>query len=152
MWKGGVRVIILDDKKNMLLVRQRHDDKDIWMVPGGSIEEDENAAQAAVREVREETGLDVAVDRLLWHVEEVSGRGQRFVNFFCGHLLDPLQRPVLGRDPELAEDRQVLQEAVFMPREEVAKLEVLYPEYLKDEFWHLLESGQLQYNAFRMRD
>ena len=152
MWKGGVRVIILDENKNMLLVRQRHGDKDIWMVPGGGIEENESAAQAAVREVLEETGLDIEVDRLLWHVEEVSERGQRFVNFFFGHPVNPEQKPVLGKDPELPEEKQVLREAVFMPRKEVAELEVLYPEYLKDEFWHLLENGQLQYNAFRMRD
>jgi len=29
---------------------------------------------------------------------------------------------------------------------------VLYPEFLKDEFWYLLESGKLEYNAFRMRE
>ena len=54
--------------------------------------------------------------------------------------------------PELAEDAQVLREVAFLDREEVGKLEVLYPEYLKDEFWQLLDGGQLQYNAFRMRD
>ena len=35
MWIGGVRVIVLDDKGRMLLVKQRHEDNDIWMVPGG---------------------------------------------------------------------------------------------------------------------
>ena len=39
MWTGGVRAIVLDDRKRMLLVRQHHDGKDIWMVPGGTIEE-----------------------------------------------------------------------------------------------------------------
>ena len=152
MWTGGVRAIVLDDKQRMLLVRQHHDGKDIWMVPGGGIEEGESAAEAAIREVKEETGLDIAVDGLLWHVEEVSHRGQRFVNFFMGHLKDPSQKLVLGWDPELAADAQVLREVAFLEREEVAKLEVLYPEYLKDEFWELLDSGKLQYNAFRMRD
>lgn len=152
MWTGGVRAIVLDEERRMLLVRQHHDGKDIWMVPGGSIEEGENAAQAAIREVEEETGLRIAVDGLLWHVEEVSGRGQRFVNFFLGHLKEGEQRLVLGQDPELAEDAQVLRETVFMNREEIGRLEVLYPEYLKDEFWQLLDSGKLQYNAFRMRD
>ena len=152
MWTGGVRAIVLDDKQRMLLVRQHHDGKDIWMVPGGGIEEGESAAEAAIREVKEETDLDIGLDGLLWHVEEVSHRGQRFVNFFMGHLKDPSQKLVLGWDPELAADAQVLREAAFLEREEVAKLEVLYPEYLKDEFWELLDSGKLQYNAFRMRD
>ena len=72
MWKGGVRVILLDGNQRMLLVRQRHEGKDIWMVPGGGIEEGENAVEAGIREVREETGLDIGIDRLLWHVDEVS--------------------------------------------------------------------------------
>lgn len=152
MWTGGVRAIVLDDSKRMLLVRQHHDGRDIWMVPGGGIEEGENAAEAAIREVEEETGLHIAVDGLLWHVEEVSERGQRFVNFFLGHVDGDIQRLELGYDPELAEDAQVLREVAFLDREDVAKLEVLYPEYLKDEFWQLLDSGKLQYNAFRMRD
>ena len=152
MWTGGVRVILLDGNGRMLLVRQHHDEKDIWMVPGGGIEEGENAAEAAIREVKEETGLDIAVDGLLWHVEEVSARGQRFVNFFLGHFTDETQIPALGKDPELSEHDQVLREVVFMGREEMASLPILYPEYLKDEFWELLDSGKLQYNAFRMRE
>ena len=152
MWKGGVRVIVLDEENRMLLVRQRHGEKDIWMVPGGGIEEGESAVEAAVREVKEAAMLDVAIDGLIWHVEEVSGRGQRFVNFFRGHLTCPGGKPVLGLDPELPEDGQVLREALFMSREEMARLPILYPEYLKDEFWDLLESGRLQYDAFRLRE
>ena len=82
MWVGGARAIVLDDKDRMLMVKQHHEDHDIWMVPGGGIEDGESAAEAAVREVKEETGLDIEVGSLVWHVEEVSERGQRFVNFF----------------------------------------------------------------------
>lgn len=150
MWTGGVRAIVLDEDKRMLLVRQHHDGKDIWMVPGGGIEEGEYADEAAVREVQEETGLAIGVDGLLWHVEEVSERGQRFVNFFLCHVKGDAQRLALGHDPELGEDEQVLREVAFLTRKEVSRLEVLYPEYLKDEFWTLLDSGKLQYNAFRV--
>ena len=86
MWIGGVRVIVMDDKNRMLMVCQHHEDRDIWMVPGGGIEEGESSLEAAVREVDEETGLDVQIEKLLWHVEEVSERGQRFVNFFLGRM------------------------------------------------------------------
>jgi len=158
MWNGGVRVLVLDDEQRMLLVRQRHDDKDIWMAPGGNIEEGESAVDAAVREVKEETGLDVNIKSLLWHVEEVSERGQRFVNFF---LAEPAGETgsgtgtaglKLGSDPELAAGEQVLREVRFMSRQEMAGLEVLYPEFLEEEFWQLLDEGRLEYNAFRMRE
>ena len=58
----------------------------------------------------------------------------------------------LGYDPELKKEEQVLQEVRFLSKEEMAGLEVLYPEFLKDEFWDLLENGKLEYNAFRMRE
>ena len=85
-------------------------------------------------------------------MEEVSERGQRFVNFFLGELLEPADHLKLGFDPELKEDEQVLREARFLSREEMSGLEVLYPEFLKDEFWDLLMNGKLEYNAFRMRE
>ena len=152
MWTGGVRIIVLDNQKRTLLVRQHHEDRDIWMAPGGCIEEGESAVEAAVREVKEETDLDIGITRLLWHVEEVSDRGQRFVNFFLGELLEPADHMKLGYDPELDEDKQVLREVRFLSRSEIEGLEVLYPDFLKDEFWDLLENGRLEYNAFRMRD
>ena len=63
MWIGGVRVIVMDDKNRMLMVCQHHEDRDIWMVPGGGIEEGESSLEAAVRDVDEETGLDVKIEK-----------------------------------------------------------------------------------------
>jgi len=59
MWVGGARVVIFNDRKEVLMVKHHQDGKDIWLVPGGSIEEGENALEAARREVLEETGLNV---------------------------------------------------------------------------------------------
>ena len=149
MWIGGARAVVLDEKNRILMIRQRHEGRDIWMVPGGAVEDGEDAAQAAIREVKEETGLDVGIGRLLWHVEEVSEeRGQRFVNFFLASVTGGGLK--LGADPERADAGQVLKEARFMSREEVKGLETLYPEYLKDELWAVLEGGR-EYNAFKIR-
>lgn len=134
MWTGGVRVILHNDEGKILLVRQHHEDKDIWMVPGGGIEEGENSQDAAIREVMEETGLVIHVERLLWHVEEVSEkRGQRFVNFFLGSIIGG--HPELGSDPEFSEENQVLEELRFFSREELDSIENLYPDYLRDDLW-----------------
>ena len=149
MWIGGVRVIVLDDRDRMLLVKQRHEDNDIWMVPGGGIEDGENAADAAVREVKEEPGLDIEIGTLIWHVEEVSQRGQRFVNFFLGKVSGG--ELALGEDPEFDEAHQVLREVRFMTREEMKLIPKLYPEFLRDEFWSVFENEKFGYNVFRMR-
>ncbi len=150
MWVGGVRVVILDNQNRMLMVKQEHEDRDIWMVPGGGIEEGENSVDAAVREIKEETGLDIEVGKLIWHVEEVSERGQRFVNFFMGRIIGG--EMALGLDPEFDEDSQVLREVKFMSRQEIEEIPVLYPEYLKDEFWRYLNEDYFAYNAFKLRD
>ena len=150
MWTGGVRVVILDDNRRVLMLRQHHENRDIWMVPGGGIEEGETALDAAVREVKEEAGLDIEVGKLIWHVEEVSEKkGQRFVNFFLGSIKGGNVH--IGTDPERAPDQQVLREVRFMSREEIEKIEVLYPEYLKDELWKFIEKDYLNYNAFKIR-
>ena len=141
---------MLDDDNRILMVRQDHPERKVWMVPGGSIEEGESSAQAAVREVLEETGLEIETGGLIWHVEEVSERGQRFVNFFRAKVTGGELK--LGMDPEFSEENQVLAEIRFMTREEVAGLENVYPEFLRSELWEHLEQGTIDYDAFRMRD
>lgn len=150
MWIGGVRVIILDEENRMLMVKQHHEERDIWMVPGGGIEEGESSFEAAVREVEEETGVRVNIEKLIWHVEEVSERGQRFVNFFTANISGG--ELSLGSDPEFDGQHQVLREVKFLTREEINGLEHIYPEYLKDEFWRVLDGDYLGYDVFKIRE
>lgn len=149
MWIGGVRVIVFDDKNRILMVRHDHKERTVWLIPGGGINEGENSRLAAVREVKEETGLDIEIGNLIWHIEEVGGKGQRFVDIFMAQAMS--FEPVLGTDPELAEDEQVLSDVKFMSREEIGGIENLYPELLKEEFWIKLEAGELNYDAFKVR-
>ncbi len=138
MWAGGVRVVIFDEEKRILMVRQHHENKDIWMVPGGAIEENEDSRQAAVREVKEETGLDVTIEKLIWHVEEVSqDRGQRFVNFFLGKICGGSLE--LGYDPELLGGEQVMKEVKFISKDELKELKNVYPDYLRGELWDFMD-------------
>lgn len=55
--------IVYDDHGRILFVRQRSDG--VWSTPGGSLDPDELPAECAVREVREETGIETEVVRLL---------------------------------------------------------------------------------------
>ena len=150
MWIGGVRVIILNEENKMLMVKQHHEEKDIWMVPGGGIEDGESSFEAAEREVFEETGIKVKTDRLIWHVEEVSDRGQRFVNFFTAEIAGGSLK--LGMDPEFDAEHQVLREVGFFSKEEIMSLDNIYPEYLRDEFWRVLVGNYLGYNVFKVRE
>ncbi|MBQ2270237.1 MAG: NUDIX hydrolase [Firmicutes bacterium] len=150
MWTGGVRVIIENDEQKILMVKQEHPERTVWMVPGGGIEEGETAAEAVVREMKEETGLNVTVGPMIFHIEEVSEkRGQRFVNFFMATVAGGDMH--LGMDPEFDAEHQVLKELKFLSREEIQALPHVYPEFLRDEVWELLDAGKL-YDAFRIRE
>lgn len=59
----SVMGVIYDEQSRVLLVRQTADG--LWSTPGGVLEPDEAPAAAVVREVQEETGLEVSVVRLL---------------------------------------------------------------------------------------
>jgi 8-oxo-dGTP diphosphatase len=58
----GVYAVIFD-RGRVLLAHRR--DIDWWNLPGGGREPDETVEEAMRREVREETGLDVLVERLI---------------------------------------------------------------------------------------
>ena len=58
----GVEIAII--RSGQILLTQR-EDFETWCLPGGNVDAGESAAQAAVREAREETGLDVQLERLV---------------------------------------------------------------------------------------
>lgn len=53
-----VAVAMFDTKRRILLVRQAYDQR-LWSLPGGRVEHDETPLEAAIREVREETNLQI---------------------------------------------------------------------------------------------
>ncbi|MFD8494316.1 NUDIX hydrolase [Amycolatopsis sp. NPDC059657] len=60
---GSVRCvggILLDPARGLLLIKRANEPgRGLWSVPGGRVEPGETDTEAVVRELREETGLDV---------------------------------------------------------------------------------------------
>ncbi|MBE0684535.1 MAG: NUDIX domain-containing protein, partial [Anaerolineaceae bacterium] len=54
--------VIFDELDRVLLCHRR--DMDKWNLPGGGVERGEIPTEAVIREVREETGLEVVVEKL----------------------------------------------------------------------------------------
>lgn len=84
----GVNIGILDDRNRLLLTRR--EDFDIWCLPGGGVEVGETLAQAARREAQEETGLEVALTRL------VGVYSRPGASRFSGHIFVFAARPIGG--------------------------------------------------------
>ncbi len=58
----GSSAIVTDDRHRILL--QRRTDSGNWALPGGAMDIGETFAESAIREVKEETGFDVRIDRI----------------------------------------------------------------------------------------
>lgn len=56
---------ILIESEKVLLVKQKVANRD-WSLPGGRVENGETLEEAMIREMKEETGLDVKVKNLLY--------------------------------------------------------------------------------------
>ncbi len=61
--KAGVAVVIFDEENRVLL--QKRADVGLWGIPSGHIERGETVCNAAIREVKEETNLDIRILKLI---------------------------------------------------------------------------------------
>ncbi|MEV5754405.1 NUDIX domain-containing protein [Actinoallomurus sp. NPDC052308] len=59
----SVNVVVVNDQGEILLIHRT--DNDNWAVPGGAIDLGESLTQAAIRETREETGIDCEITGLV---------------------------------------------------------------------------------------
>lgn len=71
-------VVIEDDR--ILLLDQDTGTGRSWSLPGGKVEEGETLADALVREMQEETGLEVEPGRLLYVCDHLPGDGTHVVH------------------------------------------------------------------------
>jgi ADP-ribose pyrophosphatase YjhB (NUDIX family) len=67
----AVGAIVMDKGAILLVKRDREPARGQWSLPGGRVELGETLREALVREVREETSLDVDIDGLIGVAERV---------------------------------------------------------------------------------
>lgn len=59
----SVTAVVRDEQGNILLIHKT--DNNLWALPGGGHDAGESIAQTVVREVAEETGIDVVVEDII---------------------------------------------------------------------------------------
>jgi ADP-ribose pyrophosphatase YjhB (NUDIX family) len=106
--KVAAGVLVVHEGQVLLVRRRMNPRQGMWTFPAGFVDFDEDPAEAAVRECREETGLEVEVTGLL---ELIAGReharGADIVIVYCARLV--------GGEPRAADD--VDRVAFFAPDE-----------------------------------
>ena len=111
---GGVVARILDGNPHLLLIR---DPYRRWGLPKGHLEEGEGTAEAALREVREETGLDdLRLGPDLGEIDWTFRRKGHLVHKFCRFYLMLSARS--DTQPELSEG---ITECKWLPVDEALR-------------------------------
>ncbi len=114
-----VSVIVIEEGK-ILLVRHEKRGKTYWVLPGGGVDYGETLEEAVVRELKEETNLDIKVDKLVLVDDFIPEDRHR-------HVVDLyFTAKVVGGELKLGAD-SIMREVRYFPIEELADL-TFYPK------------------------
>jgi 8-oxo-dGTP diphosphatase len=106
-----VGAVTVDDERLLLVRRGRAPEIGRWSVPGGRVEPGETLAEAVVRELEEETGLEGVCGALVGWVERIDDDQHLVILDF---LVDVLE-------PELARAGDDAIDVAWVPLEDVAE-------------------------------
>jgi 8-oxo-dGTP pyrophosphatase MutT (NUDIX family) len=118
---GGVLVKVIRGRPMLAAIRPRGKREGLWALPKGKIDPGERPEETAVREVREETGVEGALVEKLGDVRYTYTRrgGMRVFKVVSFYLL----RAGRGRIDEIDEQMRVeVDEARWLPLEEATRL------------------------------
>ena len=80
---------VVVDEDRLLMIRRGHGPAaGEWSIPGGRVERGELMIEALVREVLEETGLDIVVDEYMGYVERISDDAHFVIHDFHATAFD----------------------------------------------------------------
>jgi 8-oxo-dGTP pyrophosphatase MutT (NUDIX family) len=105
---ASAAAVVFDAQKRILLHKRTDNGK--WSLPGGMIEVGETAEQAVVREVREETGYDVRVKRLVGVYSAPEHTSVTYVEGNTVHYVNLLfECEVTGGAPQLNDESSAIE-------------------------------------------
>ncbi len=120
-------LVVVRQGERFLLVQEAAVDRGSWFLPAGGVLPGEGLAEAAIRETREEAGIDVIPQALLWmeDTSQVFAEGLwagRWRFMLRAEPADPHQTPHPGSSDTL--------DAGWFTLEEIARLPLRSPEVL----------------------
>ena len=101
-FKAGVIIVrkCLNEPEILLIYRAKLDD---WSFPKGHCEEGETNEQTAIRETKEETGLDIKLHQPLPNYEYQNAKGNITVAMYVASVMNDDQQTQIERDHDRLE-------------------------------------------------
>ena len=99
----GVGAVILSEKGVVLIKRGKPPGAGSWSLPGGAQKVGETVFEAALREIKEETGLDAKIHGLIDVVDSITRDAKGLVQYHYT-LVDVWATPVNGDSPQAGGD------------------------------------------------
>ncbi|WP_026909239.1 NUDIX hydrolase [Paucisalibacillus globulus] len=129
--------VVLIDEDRVLLHKKEKDD--FWALPGGRVSMFESSAETAVREIHEEIGVEVVVERLLWHTEKFFPLEDKMLHEIADYYLVKLidfQSIYRGKSEFVGEEGDEVLIYQWFPIKRLKEIE-LYPEFLREDLQEL---------------
>ncbi len=115
-----VSVVIINEKQEILLVLHKKPSCSYWVLPGGRLEYGETLTQCAIREIKEETNLEIMVERFIFLSEAIApNKSRHIVNFY-------VKARVIGGTMQLGDD-PVLEAVDYVSIHELDKITLFPP-------------------------
>jgi ADP-ribose pyrophosphatase len=92
----GVGILIQKKDEYLIVKRAAEPDKGLWSIPGGLVEVGEKAFEAAIREAKEETNLDVKIIKLIDVIDKIVLDEKNNIKYHF-IILDYLAKPIKGK-------------------------------------------------------
>lgn len=128
--------ILVKDNKILLLHRIKNG-KEYYVFPGGGLEEGETKVEGVKREIKEETSLEVDIDRLLY-IHDYSSNQQLY--YLCKYIKGEVKLAQNSVEMEKMIESNQLYEPIWINIDEFANL-LVYPLEIRDWLIEDLERG-----------
>ena len=122
---------VLIENNSLLLVKQKLSNNRNWSLPGGRVEPGETLEQALIREMKEETGLDVEPIRMLYVCDvAASGNTVLHITFLTKRIGGEIMLPTNEFDENPIHDVR------FIPIDELTEYGISekFIEIIKNDF------------------
>ncbi|MGE6631663.1 HAD-IIA family hydrolase [Bacillus sp. NPDC077027] len=129
--KAGVAGWIMDDTHSSVLLLQRADNGK-WGIPSGHVEPGESIEEAIIREIKEETGLTVKVDRLIGVYSDPTSQIFTYPNGQKSHFVTIYFACTITDGTLLKQTNETLDAAFFKVDALPENLMTMHPNWLKD--------------------